>query len=732
MDEELEVSEEPVSAQNAGDGMPMGDEMTPLIQSTQVEINEDGSRDFDDDAAATIVWMDYQTAKNELEQASWLAEWQYVDYLYQSPTYDRDWRQQTNRPARISRFNIAKNRNTLSTAVRRSIFAQQIPFVLEPMGKLAEMADAQTYIDAWTAIFDALNKRADFEYNMSLFIECQVLQGTAMAVPVWETREVTRNVRRRKKPAVEVEQPLGGTKKINTWESDDFKVTPETVEESWPCFEYRRLGTTFYDPKWKTPNRPDLSAAYRVDVDYLTFEDLDNLRKNEAYKDIPSTEDLKKFFLQSPQGDAPEESAVALATNTQGSNVLHADGEHTDTSQDPFLKPLMKVARWDHMNVMEILVYEGRKKIIRNGAHGISSHALGYSATWWNIENSGYGMGVGRLNAGDQRMDQGVLNEVLKMIAYPMNAPLLYDTTEGNAPTQNVVAGLGTFWGINAPNGDIRKAVTWLNPPEIPQEAWKIYELGKSGGEDLVGANSATMQGNLPGPGSSIGRTATGAQRIASKADESLSDPIAHIEIVIERWLQFLWERVLEDMPLQEIRRILSDKYGEKILDTIDAETFMCAEFNIRVLAGQKLAHRVAVAQLIPFLLSLVQQPQLMQFMHEKGETINFSAIAKLYVEMSELQGRQDLIIPLTPQQQQSIAAMNPNAMKLQVMQAIEQLKNEGKLQAIDKENQGKLYNTIVDKLMDHAAGLQPLEQAQARTTRNEDADILQNGPPSM
>lgn len=723
-----------VSAKPAGDGMPIGNELTPDIQGRQVEIvSSDGARppQFDDDAAATITWQDYRYAQQWLDTNSWLAEWQYIDYLYQSPTYDRDWRQQTNRPARISRFNIAKNRNTMSNQVRRGIFAEERFFMLKPIGKLAQMPSAETYVEAWTELLLELCSRADFEYQFTLLIECMVLQGTGIGNAGWETRNVIKKTRTRQQEPAQVDLPDGTTKKIDTWESDDLKVREQTVEESWPFFEYRRLGTTLYDPKWRTPNRPDISAGYKIDVDYVTFQDLQQMRTQTCYKDLPSDEELKKFFLDTPDGDAQTASQVAQAMNTQSSVVLHAEGEHKQTSEDPFVKPMMKIARWTGSWVTEILVYESRMKVIRNEEHFIAEHALGYSANWWNIDNSGYGLGIGRLNAGDQRMDQGVLNEVLKMIAFPMNAPILYDASDGNAPTENVVVGMGTFWGIqNPPGGDINKAFGFLKTPSVPPEAWQVYQLGKDGGEDLVGANSTTMQGNLGGRGSSAMRTAAGVNRVGGKADENISDPIYHLEGIINRFLMFLVDMVREVMPLKEIRYILAKKFSDAVIQTIDPLQLLDIEFSIKVLAGQKLQAKANMMQLLPFLIQFVQQPQLMQFMHEKGETVNFAAIEEIFMQVSELAGRGDIIVPLTPQQRQMVAQMNPNAMKAQVGALLEKLKGQNKLAAIAAQGKQDMQKLVTDKAMDHVEGAVPLELAEARDARNTDLSILQNGFP--
>ena len=511
----------------ASDGIAAGQfERTPRIAQTQAKLGEGGNQEtrYDDDAAATLVWENYQAWSAWLDENAWLAEWQYIDYLKQSPNFDRGWRGGNSTTARISRFNVAKNTNTMATQTKRGVFADQTPFLLEARGPLASDPDAQDYLDAITELFNVLSERADLEYNCGLLIDCQHLQGTGLGDLGWEEKTVKRVTRKRKAPPVEVPQPLGPPKVVNTWESDQFEPVSQEVKETWPYFEYRKLGTTLYDPKWCTPNRPDLSAQGKIDIDYLTLQDLRQLRDMEPYKDIPSNEDLKKFFFENPDGDAPAASTTSESMGANSAVVFHAEGQHVDTNADPTLRPLMRLKYSTREQIIEVLCYQGRRKTIRNGDHDLGDFALGVAANWWDIDNSGYGMGIGRLNAGDQRMDQGVLNEVLKMIGYWMNAPLLYDSSSGNEPTQNVVMGLGTLWGVNAPGGDVRKAFSYVQKPDIPPDAWKVYQLAKEGGEDLVGANSTTMQGNT-GPGSTALKTATGVNRLGNKADDNVAGP---------------------------------------------------------------------------------------------------------------------------------------------------------------------------------------------------------------
>lgn len=728
-----------------GDGMPLGQTISFPIRQDQITVDKNVAREaaFDNDAAAALVWDDYQKATAWIDTNSWLLEWQYIDYLYQSPNYDRDWRTASNRPARISRFNVMKNSRTMSSQTRRAVFGDDKWFALDPRGKLAGLPDAEEYLNAWTEIFLILSERADLEYQMRLFIECMSLQGTAIAIPGWEEKDIIKITRAPVEPPVETTMPTGEKRKIHTLASDNWKKTTETVTESWPFFEYRRLGTTLYSEKWRHPGRPHLSGWPRIDIDYVDFHELRQMRELDCYHvevmdsagkttlkpSIPEDADLIKFFLNNPRGDAEPGPQLAQQMNANSSVVFHAQGENRQVSQNPFTKPLLKLSHWTEQRVIEVLCYEGRKLVIRNEEHGLGKHAAGYSAAWYPIDNSGLGFGIGRVSSGDQRMTQGILNECLRMIAFPLNAPILYDSSSQNAPAQNFVNGLGLMLGIDTgKTGDLNKAIKFMEMPKVPAEAWKIYELGVEGGEQWVGADKAMMQGQLGGPGSSIGRTATGASRLADKADDQLADPVQMIEFVLEQWLRFLWKGVREVMPIKEIRDILSDRYGEKILDTIDGKQFLDAQFEIKVLCGKKLAAKAAIAQLIPFLLQLLQQPNIEQFQQQIGMRINYGAIEELFLRMSELAAREDIFVPMTPDQQQFAQKMNPNLQKIQAQMQMEQQKGQTKLQEVREKGQQDLTKTITEKALDHVVGAVPLELAEARLERNADMNTLQQG----
>lgn len=708
--------------------MPEGNFLYPQIQPRQVKTTPGGVEEpeFDDNAMASLIYFNWQIARNFLENNSWLLDWQETDILYQSPERDRNQRNQANRPPRINSFIIWKNTNTMRRQLKRAIFAQQDFFTLR--AKRKQKGDTERYIDQWMALLRALNKRSKFVYNCKLLIDSQVLQGTGVGKMGWETKTIIKYRRKRK-----VNQPVAklptGVKKVNTKESDEFNLVPEEVTESWPIFDYRQLGTTFFDPRWCTPNCPNESAKYAIDVDWVNFLDLQQMRELDCYKNIPSEDVLKSYFFNRPTGDAPTAGQTYDAFSAQGSTATHAEGMHRQMSINPLDRPLMILEMTTEERVGTIVGYDNRWLTIRNEKHKTSCGLPHLAANWSNIESSGYGIGIGRVDTPDQRINGGVISEALKMLAYPMNAPVLIRRGD-NAPTQNVLTSFGRFWQVDTPpDGDIRKAAMFLQVPQIPADAWKFVQYTAQNSEGLSGADSTFAQGNLGGPGSSAARTATGASRIAAMSDANITDPVdAVAEGVIIPWIKYLMEQVKTKMPLQEIRDILSDQFDDAVIDEIDFEQFLDVDFEVDVLAGQKLQAKQGIMQMIPFFLQIVQQPQLLEYLHQRGETVEFKAIIDLLLQLSELTGQPDFFRPLTPAEKQNIQTMNPGAQRVQATMAAEQAKGKNKLDQIGAQGQVDLTNKTAEIALEHAAGSVPLERAEGLLERKNDEGYLQNG----
>lgn len=702
--------------------MPVGNTMSLPIRESQVETTEGGESPavYTEDAAGARVWNNYQRAKQYLENNNYLLDWQEVDILYQSPIPNRLYRIEQGRPARVSRFLVARFTRTLARAVKRALFADQYCFMLRPIGKTT-----QELADAWTALLGVLLKRMGFVYHGGLQINCQTLQGTGIGKFGWEERTVKKHTRRRKNAEATVQMPEGA-QAIPTTKSDDFKPHVETVTESWPFYEYRRLGTTLFDGKWATPDMPEESAEYCIDVDYVSFEDLQRMAQLSCYK-IPSEETLKEYFFQKQQGNAPIGSQVEDSMTAQGSAVTHAEGRNVQTDISPLAVPLMLLEQWTKDTVTTILCYDGRTLTIRNEEHnqGSMSHT---ACTWWPVDSSGYGMGIGKINGSDQRINQGVINESLKMLAYPFNAPILVRRGE-NAPTQNTIQRMGGYQQVDTgPDGDVRKAMSFMPMPEVPDSAWRMLDISQRGGAELSGADPQMQQG-VPSSTQGATRSATGANRLAAMSDQNVADPVdSFCNGVIIPVIEFLIHMVKTKMPIQEIRQILSEKHSALIADAIKFDQLIAAELEVSVLAGNKLLAKQGIAQLIPFFLQIVQQPQLLDFLHQKGDTVDFGVIMDLMLQVSELQNQPGVFRKLTPDEMKMLKMMNPGMQKAQAEQVREKTRGDQEVRAIQAKGEVDLGNKAAELAMERIGDGVPLTRAFGVTERADDQNILKEG----
>lgn len=721
--------------------MSVGSLVSSEIRQQEVETTEGNKKSpiFGEDATATLVWNDYLRGKAfvEAENTAWLLEWQEVDILYQSPIPYRFERVQSGRPARVPQFLVAKLSRTLARGVKRGLFAEQYPFMLRPGSK-----STQAQADAWTYIIGVLLKRMKFQYHGGLQINTQTLQGTGLGKFGWQERKYTKKTRRRKDPEPSATMPTGEEASVPTEASDTFVEKLTEVTESYPFYEYRALGTTLFDPAWCTPDMPDESAKYCIDIDYPDFYDLAEMRQLTCYQEkknadgeiispgIPEEATLKEYFFQKQEGSAPMATQTEDSMSSTGSMVAHAAGRNRQTSIDPLTQPLLMLERWDGRTVKTILVYDGRKLTIRNEDHDCGSMCH-TSCTWWPIESSGYGMGVGRIVGPDQRVKQGVLNEALKMIAYPFNAPVVYNRGSDNAPTQNVIWRLGGMWGVDpGPSGDVNKAVGFLKMPEIPREAFEFISGAQRGAEETAGADSQVQQGVLNGRQGAT-RSSFGAQRVAAMSDQSIADPVdSFANGCIIPVVEFLIHMIKTRMPIKEIRQILSQKYSDQILKAIDFDQFLDSEMEVAVLAGQKLAAKQGIQQVLPFYLQLLEQPQILEYYHQIGKTVDFAVMEDIFQQVGELAQQPDIIRAMTPRERVMFKQNNPALLKIKQATAVENVRGQNKLAEIDRKGKTDVTTHVVDRALERMGEGQPLTRAAALLERTDDEHALQSGLP--
>lgn len=700
--------------------LPVGHNGWAPIRAAQVfthEVKDGKAPIYAEAAAASLLVQDYNRARTYLETEQWAEQWIDNDILYDVPLMDS---LADPTRARVPRYTVNNQTNTMADACRAGLFSQKPPFMLRPRGKTT-----QKVADAWTALLDTLLDRMNFRYWTGLGIDSQALHGTAVWKGGWQMRKRVIPVRKQKAPKEDVTLPTG-TEKVETTESLDYDLKYDTVEESYPWIESRLLGTTLFDPGWRTPNRPDL-CGFVIDVDYVTLQDLEAMRGEGCYE-IPAEDALKNFFFSNQNSPADQGTNIEQTLSHEGSVVTHAEARSTNTTADPTAHPMLMLERHDGTTVMTGLIAQGRVMVIRNEPHNLA-RIPHFTANWRSKLNSGWGIGMGKLVGGDQRIEQGTLDHALNLLAYQFNPAILHLMGQ-NTPTGNRMIRAGGFYAVAG--DDVRKGMGIMEMPKIPGEAWQMIQYAKSSGQETSGADATFMQGQLQGKGSSAARTATGAGRIAQKADSHVQTPVENLELgLFNPFLAFLIDMVKVHMPTAEILQILDKKLGEALTKALNMDQFMEADIEVEMLAAAKLAAKTAMAQQLPYLMQIFQQPQLLEQLHAEGKTISLDVLLDVLFAVSEYRIEDEIIVPMTTEEKQMVMQMNaPNA-KIQEATAQQQLKNQGSLELEDRRAQNKLATSIAEKALEHNEGGIPLSHAAGLVERSDDEKILSGQGPS-
>ena len=197
---------------------------------------------------------------------------------------------------------------------------------------------------------------------------------------------------------------------------------------------------------------------------------------------------------------------------------------------------------------------------------------------------------------------------------------------------------------------------------------------------------------------------------------------------VIITTLKWLIECVKEKMPMQEIRDILALEDAQQILKDIDLEQLLNADFEVQVLAGNKLAARAGIQQALMFYLQVIQQPQLMQYMHDRGDTIDFEFIEDLMKAVSALQQTKGFVRKLTPEEMQNVQNSNPGAQKMQADLGKEKLRGQNKIAEIHEQGQVDIATKAAEIGMEHISEGNALIRAEGLNERDTDEKVLQGG----
>jgi hypothetical protein len=382
---------------------------------------------------------------------------------------------------------------------------------------------------------------------------------------------------------------------------------------------------------------------------------------------------------------SPDNIALTIPEGMMG-YLQHAKPRSYKTTADPNRAPLELLERWDNEKVVVVLIYNGHNILIRNEANPYGRIPF-YSANWRNIPDSFYGQGLGLLIGSEQIVEQGVTNLALDLLAYCLQ-PVALRKKGFNAPTQN------TRWeqgGIIDVEEDVEKAFKFLQMPAPPSEAFAFIQQSQSAGAATSGANEQVMQGAGHAGISTTGmRNATGAAAVIGANAARLDGPTGRfVRQVFEPWLHQMDELDNDLLPTSVIRDILGEKIGNDFkVDHID---YRNAAIEYEVLAGSSLGAKKEMAQALPIMIQLLNNPTFVANANDAGYQFDAVAIFQAFVDAAGWKFSQSFLRMMTPEEKQKHDANSPAALQAAQQKSAMQMQQQKFEQEQTIENQKQL-----------------------------------------
>jgi hypothetical protein len=608
--------------------------------------SETGTILFNDVAAIKLVLTDTETADNFVNINQWASGWTMSDLLYQSPISSNSDGNAAN--SAVPKFMVSNHISSIIPKIMQGIFYEDPCFLLRP-----SPGTDQELVTAKTALFTFQLKAMRFEEEVERGLEQMALLGTA--IWKWGYVEYEKTEKKYKRYAPKVQVPDGlETAPIDTPDSDDFEIEFYKKKVSHPWLKFCDIRTVLVDPSCRVG---DIRAAkWVVYRDYATYQDLDRLRGTEGYN-IPEESVLRAMFAKATSG-GPDNITMTIPEGMMG-YLQHARPRNVATSADPNRAPLEILEHWDDEKVIVVLLFNGHNILIRNEANPFGKIPF-FSANWRNIPDNFYGQGLGLLIGSEQIVEQGVTNLALDLLAYCLQ-PVALRKKGFNAVTQN------TRWeqgGIIDVEEDVEKAFKFLQMPPVPPQAFEFIQQSQSAGAATSGANEQVMQGaGHAGIATTGMRNATGAAAVIGANAARLDGPTGRfVRQVFVPWLFQMDDLDNDLLPTSVIRDILGEKIGNDF--KVDHVKLRNAKVEYEVLAGSSLGAKKEMAQALPIMIQLLNNPTFVANANDAGYQFDAPAIFQAFVDAAGWKFSQAFLRMMTDPEKARHQANSPAALQ--------------------------------------------------------------------
>lgn len=648
----------------------------PPVQVRTDDIGADGL--LSDDAALALVNADQERAEAWIAAQEWKTRWHEAEILYQSPQMASAWEGTSVTRASVPNFLIAQHVNSILPQFLNGLFFDDPPFLSRP-----RPGTTQASVDAMRILIGTMMTRTEFPRECERFLYSQLVFGTGIAKYGWCTKTKTVKRYERKGEPLEVDLPAGPPQSIPTTESDDFETVTKEVTSNTPFFEAKDIRHVLVDPGCRYADIR--KARYVIDTFTMSIQELEQLRKDPAYN-LPTRAELDEL-VNPPAPDPEVEVPTAAQLGQDGVTLEGLEGNHK-TTDDPEAQQLEVSERWDKERVITVL---NKQWVIRNENHEFGQVPF-LSANFYDVPFGFWGLGIGKLAGPLQRTLQGTANAALDILALAVNQQYVVNR-DANVPSQNIRQRLG---GIVTVDGDPRMAIMPMEMPKVPPEVWMTIQALTAQAEAATGANELLVQGAMPSAGrTSMGRTATGASAMSSASASRLDGPFNRfLDQVYVPYIYIVADLIKDRLPIEDMRQILGDELGQDY--KLDANSLLNSKYAFDVLAGSRMGVQSRMAQALPLMMQLFDNPALVEQLQQEGYTVDVKELMEMFFETTGWKDNRDVIRSLTPQEQQAKAQNNPAAAKMAQQQQLQQQKFQQQQSLLNQKNEARAAEHVL------------------------------------
>ena len=636
----------------------------------------------EDDPVLNLVLKDLNRAEYYLLAKGMSVEWDADDRLYLFRVPQGFWEGSSVPRASLGRPVIYQHIESLMPQVMSALFSDDPPF--------EAIARPRTKQNAARAAKEIINYQlAEMGFREEVRKVCKELMvyGTSVAKVGW--RKYKKTIRTRVRKGSPTVQSVNGLPVTSYPKSSKWVMKNETIEVNEPYFESVHIRHIIPDPKLRCPDIR--KGQFVIHREYMSVEELIKAFGSVPGNQLPDREVMKSWFEQpkeSPERSMLEGRSTTSVMNTGISSLdlnqeFKAMPRYQEGTANPNKEQLEVIEYWTKEQHYVILQ---RKLVILNEQNTYGE--IPYrSACFTDVLDSFYGVGLGRLLKGEQRLQQGVINGRLDDLSLRLSGSFIR-VRGSNTPAQQMRLRPGGIIDTDTPDG-----IKMIEYPPALADAFTEIEASDTRCQTLSGANETITQGGQQGP-SSITRTATGMNALAAGVGARLGYLIDFISnLIFVPTLQFIQECNSKWLDEETIQRILTDElahdYEGDMLDIVNANV------KFKILASAKAKARQALAQnLMPMMQVFMQQP-VIESLSAQNKTFDWSEFAQKVLDISEVSGTQMLVRDMTQQEQAALKAKNEFAQQA----AMQQFQHNNEMQQIEAKGQAQTKTAVTKEL---------------------------------